>query len=155
TAGHRPWAAPDHGGVRRHRHSGSTRRLHAQRGDSPRGSRGAPGGHLRPGRRGADPGHRPAEPRPVTSRRWSFPTWCAVLLVLVLLAPPVRHRVEATMSAQMLLQIPLLIAAGWLLSRAMSAGALARVGRWNHGGIAGLVLVAVVSTFWMLPRSLD
>jgi hypothetical protein len=79
----------------------------------------------------------------------------AVLLVLVLLAPPVRHRVEATMSAQMLLQMPLLIAAGWLLSRGMSARALARVGRWNHCGIAGLILVAVVSTFWMLPRSLD
>jgi hypothetical protein len=91
----------------------------------------------------------------VTSRRWSFPTWCAVLLVLVLLAPPIRHRVEATMSAQMLLQIPLLIAAGWLLSHAMSARVLAKVDRWNHGGIAGLVLVAVVSTFWMLPRSLD
>jgi hypothetical protein len=91
----------------------------------------------------------------VTSRRWSFPAWCAVLLVLVLLAPPVRQRLEATMLAQMLLQIPLLIAAGWLLSHAISARILARVDRWNHSGIAGLALVGVVATFWMLPRSLD
>lgn len=59
------------------------------------------------------------------------------------------------MSAQMLVQIPLLVAAGWLLSHAMPGRVLARVDRWNHGGIAGLALVTVVSTFWMLPRSLD
>jgi hypothetical protein len=79
----------------------------------------------------------------------------AVLLVLALLAPPIRHGLEATMSAQMLVQIPLLVAAGWLLSHAVPAHVLARVERWNHGGIAGLVLVGFVSTFWMLPRSLD
>jgi hypothetical protein len=79
----------------------------------------------------------------------------AVLLVSALMAPPVRHRLEATMSAQMLVQIPLLAAAGWLLSRVMPARVLTRVNRWNYYGIAGLVLVAVVSTFWMLPRSLD
>jgi hypothetical protein len=79
----------------------------------------------------------------------------AVLLVLALLAPPIRRGLEATMSAQMLVQIPLLVAAGWLLSHAVPAHVLARVERWNHGGIAGLVLAAVVSTFWMLPRSLD
>ena len=81
--------------------------------------------------------------------------WGAVFLVLALLAPPIRHGLEATMSAQMLVQIPLLVAAGWLLSHAVPAHVLARVERWNHGGIAGLVLVGFVSTFWMLPRSLD
>jgi hypothetical protein len=80
---------------------------------------------------------------------------CAVLFALVLSAPPIRHGLEATMSAQMLVQMPLLVAAGWLLSSAMPARVLAGVDRWNHGGIAGLVLVTVVSTFWMLPRSLD
>jgi hypothetical protein len=79
----------------------------------------------------------------------------AVLLVLVLSAPPVRHRLEATMTAQMLVQLPLLVAAGWLLAHAMPARVLAKVDAWNHCGVAGLVLVTVVSTFWMLPRSLD
>ena len=91
----------------------------------------------------------------MTRRRWPFPVRCGGLLVVVLLAPPIRHELEATMSAQMLAQIPLLVAAGWLLSHAMPGRVLARVDRWNHGGIAGLALVTVVSTFWMLPRSLD
>jgi hypothetical protein len=80
---------------------------------------------------------------------------CAALLVLTLLAPPVRRGVEATMTAQMLVQLPLLVAAGWLLSRAFSSHALARLERWNHRGITGLVLATVTAAFWMLPRSLD
>ena len=91
----------------------------------------------------------------MTSRRWSFPVRCAVLLVLVLLAPPVRHRLEATMTAQMLVQLPLLVAAGWLLSLAIPARLRARADRWNRSGIAGLALMTAVSLFWMLPRSLD
>lgn len=91
----------------------------------------------------------------MTGRWWAFSVWLAALLVLVLLAPPVRHRIEATMTAQMLVQIPLLVAVGWPLSRVVPARILAGVGRWNHRGIAGLVLVTAVSTFWMLPRSLD
>jgi len=79
----------------------------------------------------------------------------AAFLVLVLLTPPARRGLEATMTAQMLLQIPLLVAAGWLFSRAVPARVLAGVERWNHLGITGLVLATIVSTFWMLPRSLD
>jgi hypothetical protein len=91
----------------------------------------------------------------VTRRRWSVPVRRAALLVLVLLAPPVRHGLEATMTAQMLVQLPLLAAAGWLLSGAVPPRVLARVGRWSHRSFTGLVLVTVTAAFWMLPRSLD
>jgi hypothetical protein len=79
----------------------------------------------------------------------------ATLLLLVLLAPPVRHGLEATMTAQMLVQLPLLAAAGWLLSGAVPPRVLARVERWSLRGFTGLVLVTVTAAFWMLPRSLD
>lgn len=72
-----------------------------------------------------------------------------------MLAPLVRHQLESTMRAQMLVQIPLLIAAGWLLAGAIPARVLAGVDAWNHRGISGLVLVTAVAAFWMLPRSLD
>jgi hypothetical protein len=91
----------------------------------------------------------------VTRKRWSVPVRRAALLVLVLLAPPVRHGLEATMTAQMLVQLPLLAAAGWLLSGAVPPRVLARVERWSHRGLTGLVLVTVTAAFWMLPRSLD
>jgi hypothetical protein len=91
----------------------------------------------------------------VTRKRWSVPVRRAALLVLVLLAPPVRHGLEATMTAQMLVQLPLLAAAGWLLSGAVPPRVLAIVERWSHRGFTGLVLVTVTAAFWMLPRSLD
>lgn len=87
--------------------------------------------------------------------RWPFRAWLAVSLVLVMLAPLVRHQLEATMSAQMLVQVPLLVAAGWLLASTVPARVRASVDAWNHRGITGLILVTVVAAFWMLPRSLD
>jgi len=59
------------------------------------------------------------------------------------------------MSAQMLLQLPLLFVAGWLFRSAVPGGALSRLERWNAGGVTGLVLATVVGAYWMLPRSLD
>lgn len=91
----------------------------------------------------------------MTKMRWPFRARLAALLLLVMLAPLARHQLEATMSAQMLIQIPLLVAAGWLLAGAVPARVLAGVDAWNHRGITGLVLVTVVAAFWMLPRSLD
>jgi hypothetical protein len=91
----------------------------------------------------------------VTSERRSYALGLAPLLVLVLLAPPLRSGLEATMTAQMLIQIPLLVAAGWLLSYAVPARALAMVERSNHRGVTGLVLASTAAAFWMLPRSLD
>ncbi|MGH8798054.1 MAG: hypothetical protein ACREXI_13425 [Caldimonas sp.] len=79
----------------------------------------------------------------------------AALAFLVLLAPPVRHGLEASMTAQMLLQMPLLVGVGWLLSHALPARASAGVDRWNHRGITGLVLASVAGAYWMLPRTLD
>lgn len=87
--------------------------------------------------------------------RWAVPLRRAALVLLVLLAPPVRHALEASMTAQMLVQLPLLVVAGWLLSRAFPPRVLAGVERWNHRGITGLVLATVTAAFWMLPRSLD
>lgn len=79
----------------------------------------------------------------------------AVLALFVLLVPPVRHGLEASMTAQMLLQMPLLVGVGWLLSHALPARAQTLVADWNHRGITGLVLASVASAYWMLPRTLD
>lgn len=88
-------------------------------------------------------------------RAWAVPLLPPLLLWLVLLAPPVRRQVEASMTAQMLVQIPLLVFVGCLLARALPARVEAATARWNRGGITGLALASVVAAYWMLPRSLD
>lgn len=79
----------------------------------------------------------------------------AGILFLLLASPAIRHALDATMVTQMLVQIPLLIAVGWLASAALPERALERLGGWNHGGMTGLVLASVASACWMLPRMLD
>ena len=79
----------------------------------------------------------------------------AVLIFLILLLPPVRHALESSMTAQMLLQIPLLVAAGLLLSRATPAWLDAALADWDWQGIAGLVMATFAAAMWMLPRALD
>jgi len=92
----------------------------------------------------------------VTARLRSVDVACsAALLFLVLLAPPVKRALEASMTAQMLLQIPLLVAVGVFIARLLPIRATRVIADWNYRGIGGLVLATMTSMFWMLPRTLD
>lgn len=77
------------------------------------------------------------------------------LLWIVLALPPLRHLFEARMTLQMLVQLPLLVLAGWLVARAVPRGVDAALARWNAGGIAGLILASLAGMLWMLPRMMD
>ncbi len=79
----------------------------------------------------------------------------AATVCLALAAPPLRSLLEGSMSAQMLLQMPLLALAGAWLARAVPPSQRQRLAPWNRGGLSGLVLASVVSLVWMLPRALD
>lgn len=72
----------------------------------------------------------------------------------LLLAPPLRHLLEASMALHMLVEFPLLFAAGWA---AVSLGPRAVSGdsRWDAEGLSSALLVLVTSAFWMLPVALD
>jgi hypothetical protein len=81
--------------------------------------------------------------------------WIGLALWAVLVLPPVRHALESMMTLQMLVQIPLLAASGWLLGAWVPPPALARLAAWNRSGISGIVLISLVAMVWMLPRSMD
>ncbi|HUW25286.1 MAG TPA: hypothetical protein VMW07_02035 [Gallionella sp.] len=76
-------------------------------------------------------------------------------LYLFMLTPVARTWFEATMTAHMLLQIPLLAAIGFAASRLLpercQLGLLAAVG----GAVPCVVLAIFASSYWMLPRALD
>ncbi|EIL97446.1 hypothetical protein RHOFW104T7_10220 [Rhodanobacter thiooxydans] len=90
-----------------------------------------------------------------TAERQRLAPAFAVALFVALLLPPVRAWLESRMSLQMLVQIPLLITVGWLLSAALPPRLGEGIARWNRHGISSLVLASLAGMFWMLPRSLD
>src|SRR6185312_2169334 len=140
---------------RRHRGAGRDGRLRAQRRDP--GGRSARTAGADP-RHGQSTGRRTNRaPRSRTMiARWPRPApIIATLLYATLLLPPVRAWLEASMTLQMLVQIPLLIGVGYLLAGALPARLDASLARWNQHGITSLVLATLAGMFWMLPRSLD
>lgn len=59
------------------------------------------------------------------------------------------------MSAQMLVQFPLLGLCGFLLAGFLPARWRSRVDRWNAYGISGLFAIALMLALLMIPRLLD
>lgn len=76
-------------------------------------------------------------------------------LYLLLATPAARTLLEATMSAHMLLQIPLLAAAGFYAGRKLPAYWQDRLLAAAGGTIPCVLLALFASSYWMLPRALD
>lgn len=92
------------------------------------------------------------QPLRVLARQRALP---ALAIVLLLALPPLRAWLEAAMSSHMLVQMPLLAAAGFLAVRGLPPARRERLRRWI-GGPWPLVLIALfASSYWMLPRALD
>lgn len=79
----------------------------------------------------------------------------AALAALGLAAP----WLEATMARHMAVELPLLFVVGWWMSRwcrpSGHASGHAAPASWNVRGLAGLLFVTVVASYWMLPVALD
>lgn len=82
------------------------------------------------------------------------------MLPLLLLWPPARHAIEGRMSAHMLAEFPLLIAAGWAAQRlAMAWSPLRRIAaharQLDWHGWSTATYCALASIVWMVPSLLD
>lgn len=76
-------------------------------------------------------------------------------LVVLLGLPGARGLLEREMVTHMLVQIPLLAIAGVLIAAGIPSTVRTRIVAWNRRGVAGALLAAIVSSWWMVPRALD
>lgn len=80
-------------------------------------------------------------------------------IALVAACLVLRDALERTMWLHMLVQIPLLIAAGVIAAGAIALRTMPSQSwwrsRWNRQGMSGLVLAAGGVALWMIPRLLD
>lgn len=83
--------------------------------------------------------------------RVAAPLVCATALALA----PLREALESSMSAHMLVQMPLLAAAGFAAARALAARRRIALRRFVGGPWPLALLAMLASSYWMLPRALD
>jgi hypothetical protein len=76
-------------------------------------------------------------------------------MIAVLALPATREWLEREMITHMLVQIPLLVFAGVLLTAGITRSWQARIAAWNRLGIPGMLLAIFISSWWMVPRALD
>ena len=84
------------------------------------------------------------------------PIALSVLTALALVTlTPLGSWMTASMSAHVLVQIPLLVAIGCGIGIAVAPRIESFSARWNAGGIPGILLAGFTLAFWMIPRWLD
>jgi hypothetical protein len=92
--------------------------------------------------------------------KWRLPcSWAGLALAALgcaLSVPPARSLIEQSMAWHMAVQMPMLVAAGWLLMGSASKLASLRVlGDWNQFGLTGFIASQLIAAYWMLPLAID
>lgn len=84
-------------------------------------------------------------------------TWVVAALPSLLVVQPLRDFLEAQMAFHMLVEIPLLLLAGWTLGAHIHCFAVARWtwGSWNGHGLASLSAASCILAIWMIPAAID
>lgn len=94
------------------------------------------------------------------SVRWRAPSvWMGLsvcLLGIALSVPPARSLIEQSMMWHMVIQMPALVAGGWLLAGSSALQPLTRYGSdWNQFGLTGFIVSQWIGAYWMLPLAID
>lgn len=85
-----------------------------------------------------------------------LPALAASLLTIALSLPPLRSLIEQSMVWHMVIQMPLLVLAGWLsMGTIASHGTAQRLGAWNRYGLTGCIAAQAILAYWMLPLAID
>ncbi|TCJ05704.1 hypothetical protein [Cytobacillus praedii] len=82
-------------------------------------------------------------------------TGLGIILYGILVVPPVKAYLESIMLLHMLVQLPLLILAGWFIGDRLIKKFHPFFTAWNTDGVPGMIFVVFITMYWMLPRALD
>ena len=79
----------------------------------------------------------------------------AAAAFVAIFATPAGEWMTSTMVGHVLVQIPMLVAIGFVLGRRVEPRIQSALRKVNAGGISGILLVSFTIAFWMIPRWLD
>lgn len=77
------------------------------------------------------------------------------IIFIFLALPPVRELAESIMAIHMHMQMPLIAAAGLLMTPLLQQLFPNFFAKWNKDGVPGILLFIIVGTYWLIPRTMD
>jgi hypothetical protein len=80
--------------------------------------------------------------------------WLALLAAMLLSLPPARALIEQSMVWHMIVQMPLLVIAGYGLA-SLSTSRMPYFARSNQFGLTSFMMMLLILTYWMLPVTID
>lgn len=83
---------------------------------------------------------------------WAIP---GAAMAACLAMPGARDALESSMPLHMLLQIPALVLAGFMMAAGVPERARRFLRTCNAHGLSGWIYASLAMAFWMLPRALD
>jgi hypothetical protein len=78
-----------------------------------------------------------------------------LFLLMALALPPVANLMESIMLVHMHMQMPMLVAAGFLMGKYFQGKFPGFFDKWNENGVPGILLFSIIMVYWMLPRTMD
>jgi hypothetical protein len=91
----------------------------------------------------------------MTSLVFSQPGRLLASIAALLVAAIFSSWLESSMARHMLVQLPLLVLAGWMASSLLPPALSLAAARFDEYGITGLSALLFVSAYWMVPRALE
>ena len=103
------------------------------------------------------------QPQPQRTAALRAAAFASTLAAAALSVPPLRSLIEQSMVWHMVVQMPLLMLAGWLCAGCWSRtenqspneSPNSAPSAWNQFGLTGGLMILVVLAYWMLPSSID
>src|SRR5699024_12541444 len=77
------------------------------------------------------------------------------VLYIILMIPCFISLLEFVMILHMLVQFPLLMIVGYLWGKSILEKCDYFFTKWNTTGVAGILVVFIMTTYWMIPRTMD
>lgn len=78
-----------------------------------------------------------------------------IAILALILGTPVKGFLEASMAGHVMLELPLLSLAGYLIAHPFRQKWAKTLSIINRGGVPGILIVGFTLAFWMIPKWLD
>ena len=81
--------------------------------------------------------------------------WAGIVILALTLGTPAGRLLESAMASHVMIELPLLALAGYLIAHPFRERWSKILSVFNRGGVPGILIASFALAFWMIPKWLD